>query len=109
MCKEPKQIKKLPLWQQYGYSDEPSYRADKTRSRRYGISIEELKTLRDNQNNRCAICGGQETWIANGAHTLSIDHDHNTGRVRAFLCNRCNVLLGLVREDVELLLKISSR
>lgn len=34
---------------------------------------------------------------------MAIDHCHKTGRVRAALCNRCNVGLGLFLDDIDLL------
>lgn len=45
----------------------------------------------------CIICGGTQTI------QLSVDHDHQTGRVRGALCTRCNLGLGHFRDDPELL------
>jgi ssDNA-binding Zn-finger/Zn-ribbon topoisomerase 1 len=45
----------------------------------------------------CAICGSNRN--------MRYDHDHATGKFRAWLCNRCNVLLGNVGDSTELLAK----
>lgn len=45
----------------------------------------------------CAICGSNRS--------MAIDHCHKTGTVRAGLCNRCNVAIGLFRDDLELIKK----
>ncbi len=34
---------------------------------------------------------------------LSIDHDHNTGDIRGLLCHNCNVAIGHLNDDPELL------
>jgi hypothetical protein len=34
---------------------------------------------------------------------LAIDHDHVTGDIRGLLCHACNVALGLLNDDPELL------
>ena len=52
------------------------------------------------QNGVCAICGG-----VNKTHTLSVDHNHKTGKVRGLLCVRCNSLLGNAKDDVSILTK----
>lgn len=51
------------------------------------------------QGGRCAICGDPPP---EGRH-LHVDHDHDAGDVRALLCGRCNTMLGLAREDPEIL------
>ena len=59
--------------------------------RQYGLTRAEVVAMRADQGDACAICG------ADGPEHL--DHDHQTGRVRALLCQRCNHGLGLLRDD----------
>lgn len=68
----------------------------------YGITLEEWGVMFEKQNGRCAICGisSQEFW-----HSLCVDHDHKTGRVRGLLCRRCNAALGNLQDDVSVLQK----
>jgi hypothetical protein len=46
----------------------------------------------------CQVCG-RETLIC-------IDHDHNTGKVRGYLCTNCNLALGLVKDSTSILEKM---
>jgi len=56
------------------------------------------------QNGVCAICSGGETVKTRGTlRRLAVDHDHETGKVRGLLCNRCNNGLGNFRDDPDLL------
>jgi len=45
------------------------------------------------QNGRCAICERKPDQI------LCIDHSHETGKVRALLCRKCNTGLGCYDDD----------
>lgn len=58
------------------------------------------------QGGRCAICGNEEN-VRRGTRLkrLAIDHDRHTGRLRDLLCNRCNVALGLFKDDPDTLLR----
>ena len=49
----------------------------------------------------CAICGAKSGNTKN--HRLSIDHDHDTNKLRALLCGNCNRGLGFFAESIPLL------
>ena len=52
------------------------------------------------QEGLCAVCRQKETRRIRGkVIRLSVDHDHDTGRVRGLLCGSCNVALGLLGDD----------
>jgi hypothetical protein len=49
------------------------------------------------QNGVCAICGQPEVAIdkrTNIIKLLAVDHDHQTGKVRGLLCQKCNHGIG---------------
>ena len=73
---------------------------------KYGITLEQYDQMFDAQGGVCAICGEPEA-VANkhGVCRLSVDHDHETNKVRMLLCNKCNHGLGLFDENLEKLLK----
>ncbi|WP_331253815.1 endonuclease VII domain-containing protein [Modestobacter sp. VKM Ac-2978] len=59
--------------------------------RRYGLTRSDVAALRAAQGDACAICDASQPE--------HLDHDHETGRIRALLCQRCNQGLGLLRDD----------
>ena len=69
--------------------------------REYGLLPMEYRLMNLRQGFLCAICLRRETKRhPNGKRLdLSVDHDHKTGRVRALLCQGCNVGLGSFRDD----------
>jgi hypothetical protein len=71
--------------------------------RHHGISLEDYDMMFAKQKGLCACCGKPETSKKRKDRcSLSIDHDHKTGKVRQLLCHRCNVVLGLVYENPTL-------
>ena len=50
----------------------------------------------DNQGGVCAICGNKERNNRN----LSVDHNHDTGKVRGLLCELCNRKLGTMEDGM---------
>ena len=44
---------------------------------------------------RCPLCLRNKEEV-NHAHTWALDHNHDTGKFRGWLCNRCNVGLRTV-------------
>lgn len=63
---------------------------------RYGMEIKEFVERVESQGNRCAIC-------RNLSRKLVVDHCHSKDTVRELLCSRCNNLLGLAEDQIELL------
>ena len=69
--------------------------------RTYGIDLDYEKLFQD-QNGCCAICGRSYTEFQ---RPLCVDHDHDTGEVRGLLCSPCNVAIGLLRSNTDVLLQ----
>ena len=67
--------------------------------KKLGCSPERYAELLQEQNGRCAICRG----VNRGGRRLAVDHCHKSSEVRALLCTRCNVVIGLVEENTLLL------
>ena len=74
---------------------------DKKHSLRYhyGLSIIEFNNILLAQNNRCAICN--EPLDLQNSKNVHIDHDHKTGKIRGILCQKCNLAIGLLRDNPE--------
>jgi hypothetical protein len=81
----------------------PWKRREHTLKERYGISPIRLSEMVESQGGGCAICQSRFT----SDKTTHIDHDHSCcpGKkscgacVRGILCHRCNLALGMMRDD----------
>jgi hypothetical protein len=78
----------------------PRKQANDNLLRRYGITIEDRDRMLASQGGCCAACG---TPVNTSLKEWSVDHDHVTHRVRGILCHHCNVALGMVYDDIEIL------
>jgi hypothetical protein len=84
------------------YAENRKLIRDRSRKKQYGISPEEYLAMLVKQGGVCFICG-TDNW---GKRMATIDHDHSTGVIRGLLCFRCNVALGLVDDDINVLSKM---
>lgn len=91
------------------YATDPAYRARKDQAANearlkstYGITSKERDKMLANQNGRCAICGTDKP----GGRNWHIDHCHTTKKVRSLLCTSCNVFLGRIEANPQLVEKI---
>lgn len=109
------------------YSRDPEYRKRQVENRRrtyertkeqarrrnfrnkYGITREIYDEMSAAQGGMCAACGCPESVLVNGEpRALAVDHDHETGNVRALLCGGCNRALGMVEESPDRLRRLAA-
>lgn len=62
----------------------------------YGMDPGDFDLMVAAQSGVCAICAKPRR--------LHVDHDHETGNVRGLLCSNCNTALGLLGEEVDVLI-----
>lgn len=62
---------------------------------RFGISLAEYEDFRREHPETCPLCRKRPA--------RAVDHDHTTGVLRGVLCDPCNLVLGLVEDDVDTL------
>lgn len=66
----------------------------------FGISIDEYNIMFTEQHGKCAICERHQSVFK---RALAVDHNHTTGTIRGLLCHSCNIALGCVRDDIDVL------
>ncbi len=78
---------------------------------KYNITLDQYEGMLDSQNNVCKICHNPETHRykkTNKITQLSVDHNHQTGAIRALLCRQCNIMIGNSRDSAEILRSAAS-
>lgn len=78
------------------YANKPKITAQHQEShlkRTYGITVAQKKELIEKQNGLCPIC--------KQPNPNDVDHDHETGAVRAVLHKECNLALGNIKENFD--------
>lgn len=88
------------IWMEKNREYRKEYSWRKFLPRTYGITHEEYNKIFEKQQGKCAICGIHQTTLSK---RLYVDHNHETGKVRALLCVNCNMLIGHARESLEIL------
>jgi len=64
-----------------------------------GITPDEFDRLLRSQGGMCRICGTTSPSGRDGSAGWNVDHCHQTGRIRAILCNACNRGLAAFRDS----------
>lgn len=68
----------------------------------YGLTVEQYDEMLLAQDGVCAICRKPETVTDpryGQVRALAVDHNHRTGEVRALLCARCNMAIGMLDDS----------
>ena len=105
MCRK----KTYDRWVNSLSNDFENYRINAQLKAKYKITIEDYNKLKEASNNTCYVCSQPETRInqrTGKIDRLAVDHDHKTGKVRGLLCNKHNVALGLIDDNIEVLKKM---
>jgi len=66
--------------------------------REYGMTLEKYNQMLENQQGKCAICGGGRE---KQKYSFSVDHCHATGKIRGILCSNCNAGLGFFKDNPQ--------
>lgn len=66
------------------------------KNRKYSFISGQFDELVRLQNGCCAICHKE-------VKELVVDHDHKTGKLRSLLCRKCNALLGMCDDSIDIL------
>lgn len=67
----------------------------------FGITKDQYCAMLDKQECKCAICGTKH--IDEHKKRLHVDHCHTTGKIRGLLCNHCNLGIGHLKDDINIL------
>lgn len=67
--------------------------------RYWGMTVDEFNARLEAQSGVCAICD-----LPPAKGRLQVDHDHETGKIRALLCAPCNKGIGCLKDSRRVLL-----
>jgi hypothetical protein len=79
-----------------------TYREDRERIffKKYGVTLLDYYIMLEKQGYQCPIC---QDWLRPRTDELRIDHCHVTNKVRGIPHHKCNLLLGLADDNVNIL------
>lgn len=69
--------------------------------RKYNLTLNEYNNMLNLQNNKCKICLNNN--LDKRAKHLVVDHNHDNGNIRGLLCTKCNAMIGLANDEINLL------
>lgn len=97
ICKSCKAIKNKK-WFKENKKKAQAFSLKSKLKNRYNMTVEQYHTLLINQDGRCKICSKRQA-----RRSLAVDHCHSTNVVRGLLCDKCNMALGLIHDNLDIL------
>ena len=76
--------------------------------KKFRLSNDDYDAMLASQNGGCAICGTDRCYTnprSGKPVALSVDHCHDTGKIRGVLCKDCNIGLANFKDNQVLLHK----
>jgi hypothetical protein len=94
-------FKKKEKFFTYEYQREAYLRLGRSRvlMQKYGITADEFDSMLAAQGGGCAICARKDSGAPD--RVMSVDHCHESGKIRGILCHYCNVGLGNFQDDPD--------
>ncbi len=106
-----KSEKRKDAHKKYYKTEKGLYALKKTYLKKFNMTPEDRDNMIIEQKNRCKICGClldqrkiESDYFYNKKIRSPIDHNHKTGKVRGILCNNCNILIGLSKDNPYVLI-----
>lgn len=97
-----KNLEKVKKMQKDWYLNNPEKVKEQKLKKEYGISLEQYDEMFRKQKSSCAICGTHQDDLK---LKLSVDHCHETKKVRGLLCGKCNRGIGFLNDDANIVSK----
>ena len=72
----------------------PAVKAEEHLLKAYGMTLKEKEEIIRKNNGLCPICRTDrpDMW-------WTVDHCHRTGKIRDVICDKCNKMLGLAKDN----------
>lgn len=91
-------------WEKWIYSSE--CKSCTANLKKYGIHTGQRNQMMAEQDGKCLLCYSDVTFkqgVGLSSSHATVDHDHETGKVRGILCGSCNNMLGRSYDNIEIL------
>lgn len=82
------------------YEKNPDAYRERNLRQNFGITLDEYREMEAAQDGKCAVCGEK----CKSGRSLAVDHNHETGEIRALLCMNCNRAIGWMQDDPDRLM-----
>ncbi len=89
---------KLKQKEQVARDNKPVKFRDAYFKRNYGMSLIEVESMLLSQECKCAVCS-----MSIDMSSKHVDHCHTTGVVRGLLCHNCNIGIGMMRDNPDIM------
>ncbi len=104
-----KTLKRRKYRRQYYHKNKDKCRANMHKYN-YGLMESDYSRMSLSQGGKCFLCQKPAEDNVKRGHIARLlpDHNHETGEVRSLLCNRCNIVLGMIETNMPIAEKMMS-
>jgi hypothetical protein len=96
-----KRVEKNNQWRNNNRDKIKSYSRINGLKNKFNITLDQYNEIFNKQNGCCMICEKPQSEFPKA---LCVDHNHQTGKIRGLLCDKCNKGIGFLNDDINILL-----